>query len=132
VRACFRDGAFSRLRDTSRRLCLLPHALSPACHLLLCRSQINTFALVARRNVPLGRYLLWPAPLWPTPVTARPTPRAFHRARSPAYQVLNALFYASWALFRLFVFPALTLMYYAEYVACRVPLLCPFYLPVSL
>jgi hypothetical protein len=41
--------------------------------------------------------------------------------------VLNALFYASWALFRLFVFPALTLMYYAEYVTCRVPLLCPSY-----
>jgi len=37
VRACVRAGAFSRLRDTSRRLCLLPHAVSPA-RLLLCRS----------------------------------------------------------------------------------------------
>lgn len=53
-----------------------------------------------------------------------PHPSCVPCARSPAYQVLNALFYASWALFRLFVFPALTLMYYAEYVTCRVPLLC--------
>jgi hypothetical protein len=59
-----------------------------------------------------------------------PHPSCVPCARSPAYRVLNALFYASWALFRLFVFPALTLMYFAEYVTYRLPLLCPSYLPV--
>ena len=51
--------------------------------------EINTFALVARRNVPL---------------------------RSTEYTLLNVLFYSSWVFFRLIVFPALVLFYYAEYV----------------
>ena len=51
--------------------------------------EINTFALVARRNVSI---------------------------HSTEYTILNALFYASWIFFRLFVFPALVLLYYAEYV----------------
>ena len=51
--------------------------------------EINTFALVARRNVPL---------------------------RSAEYTFLNVLFYSSWVVFRLVIFPALVLFYYAEYV----------------
>jgi hypothetical protein len=51
--------------------------------------EINTFSLVARRNVPL---------------------------RSAEYTILNTLFYTSWVFFRLLVFPALVLFYYAEYV----------------
>ena len=51
--------------------------------------QINTFVLIARRNVLLN---------------------------STSYHLFNAAFYASWLFFRLLVFPALVMLYTFEYI----------------